>query len=214
MSYFYFDFTSPYSYLTWERLLQLNFPLESLTILPVVVGKIINDVGSIGPAGIKAKRNFLFQDCLRKSVKFDISIKSPSKLPFNPMDMLRFAISLGLENKEEMHKFITEAFRYGWRDGFDYEDFEKFRNYIIAHMSLSQERFEFHLNNKETRKILKENNSHATANGIFGVPSFVTNNKVFWGFEALPDFMNELEHKDLFDRKRDEYQNFINIVDN
>lgn len=214
MNSFYFDFTSPYSYLAWERLLQLKFPLESLVIRPVLVGKIINEVGGIGPAAISAKRNFLFQDCLRKSAKMQIKLTAPGTLPFNPMDMLRFAISLGTSNQALMHKYITSTFRYGWSLGNDFEDYENFKNYTLKELNISSEFFETHQSSRDARKVLKENISQAIADQVFGVPSFVVNRKVFWGLDTIEDFLLELESRDTFDAVNSEYKRFLNIIEN
>lgn len=200
--------------MTWERLLQLNFPLDTLVIKPVLVGKIISEVGSVGPASISAKRNFLFQDCLRKSVKYNIKLMAPAVLPFNPMDMLRFAISIEGSDKSLMHQYITSAFRYGWQLGKNYEDYEAFKIFILEHLNISSEFFEKHQSSKEARKELKENISHALSNQVFGVPSFVTNEKVFWGLDNVEDFLLELQSDDRYDTVHNEYKRFLNIVEN
>ena len=38
----------------------------------------------------------------------------------------------------------------------------------------------------EVKAQLKANTDEAIARGVFGVPTFAVDNKLFWGFDALP----------------------------
>ncbi len=211
MSRLYFDFTSPYSYLLWEKLIQLNFDFSLINITPVVVGKIISDVGSIGPAGIPAKRNFLFQDCIRKAHRAGIKFTAPVRLPFNPMDMLRIVCALESDQEKQI-SFITSAFRYGWRDGGDYEDFKKFKNSIVENSSIAEEEYENLINDRSARKKLKTNIQEAVNSQIFGVPSITHNGRVFWGYEAFEDYLLSVSGKDPLNENIQIYNKFIEIV--
>lgn len=201
----YFDFTSPYSYLLWERLLQLNFNFNGVSIKPVVVGKIISEVGGVGPAMIPAKRDYLFKDCLRKANELNLTIKAPSLLPFNPMEILRIACALQ-EKKDLQISFITWAFRYGWREGNNYEDFEKCQDYIVSKSELTREDYQEAQSLSQARKILKLNIEEALSQSVFGVPTFYDGSEIYWGLESLDYFLNKKD----FDRE--EFERFQKIV--
>lgn len=207
----YFDFTSPYSYLLWEKLLQVNFDFTETTMIPVVVGKIISDVGGVGPAGISVKRNYLFQDCIRKAYRHGIEFTSPGRLPFNPMDMLRFACALS-QNKTKQVNFITSAFRYGWRDGRDYEDFSTFKTWIMEDCGITEQEYENYNNDKDARRALKSNIQEAVKAQVFGVPTISYNEMIFWGLDSLEDFFNSQKGLDPVNEQKKIYERFIKIV--
>ncbi|OIQ16151.1 MAG: hypothetical protein BM556_15950 [Bacteriovorax sp. MedPE-SWde] len=179
---FYFDFTSPYSYLAWETLLRD----ESLVLnpIPVMVGKLISEAGSIGPGEVKPKREYLFKDCLRKASESDIVLRAPKSLPFNPMGVLRLAIAAE-QDRELQRKVITAVFRYGWREGSDFENYEGLRDFICKECDISVDQYSELDNEKSARKGLKSNIKQAVELGIFGVPTFKVGAETFWGLDSL-----------------------------
>ena len=46
---------------------------------------------------------------------------------------------------------------------------------------------------------LKKNTEDAIAKGIFGVPSFAVDDKLFWGLDALPMLRDYLQGDDWFE---------------
>lgn len=205
---FYFDFTSPYSYLAWESLLE-DKSIE-LNPIPVMVGKVISEVGSIGPGEVKPKREFLFKDCLRKAQKMGISLRAPATLPFNPLGLLRFIISLS-EDKELQSKAITSIFRYGWRDGKNYDDYEALKEFIIQDTGMSPEQYDEFDSNRLARKIIKSNISDAVGAGVFGVPSLKIEDEVFWGLDSLDDVRAKLNNNEIDINL--EFNRFVKILE-
>lgn len=190
---FYFDFTSPYSFLAWKRVNEL--PLE-IFMKPVMVGSIISMLGGVGPGAIKSKREYLFLDCLRKASTLGIEMTCPKSLPFNPLPYLRAAISLG-DRPKLQRDYINFVFEYGWLNGHDYEDSEFFYHRAEESLGLSQAELEEYESNKDSRKKLKLNIKEAVERGVFGVPSFLIKEKVFWGLDSIEFLMNEYQGKDI-----------------
>ena len=66
---YYFDFLSPYSYLSWQWIKENKKKLSEKKIefsfKPVTLSSIIGYYETKGPAQIETKRNYLFKDCLR-----------------------------------------------------------------------------------------------------------------------------------------------------
>ena len=66
---YYFDFLSPYSYLSWQWVKENKSALFGngfkFSFKPVVLSSIIGHFETKGPAQIETKRNYLFKDCLR-----------------------------------------------------------------------------------------------------------------------------------------------------
>jgi protein-disulfide isomerase len=50
----------------------------------------------------------------------------------------------------------------------------------------------------EVKNQLKNNTEQAIAQGVFGVPTFVVDDKLFWGLDALPMVRQYIEKNPLF----------------
>ena len=55
---------------------------------------------------------------------------------------------------------------------------------------------------KEARAELKGNIQEAIQQGVFGVPSMVMEDELFWGNDAIEDLFNFMNNKDLLDRNK------------
>ena len=51
----------------------------------------------------------------------------------------------------------------------------------------------------EVKNQLKSNTEEAIAKGVFGVPTFAIDDKLFWGLDALPMLRQYIEKNPLFD---------------
>jgi 2-hydroxychromene-2-carboxylate isomerase len=186
---FYFDFTSPYSYLAWKKIQNVDL---TFNIKPVMVGSIFSAVESTGPGEIKSKREYLFLDCLRKANKLGVELTAPKSLPFSPLPFLRAVISLDSE-PELQSKYITFVFEYGWKNGLDYQDLDYFYGKLKKELGIDAVRHEDLENNKESRRALKQNIKEAVSFGVFGVPSFVVGDALYWGLDSVEFLKNEIE---------------------
>ncbi len=185
---FYFDFTSPYSYLAWKRLRESNL---SVLCKPVMVGSIFSGIQSTGPGEIKSKREYLFLDCLRKARDIGVTMTSPKSLPFSPLPFLRAVISL--EDQSEIQaKYIDLTFEYGWKHGLDYSNTDNFYQYIEENLGIDKSQHEELENKKESRRTLKLNIKEAIAKGLFGVPSLFVENRLYWGLDSIQFLEKEL----------------------
>ena len=51
----------------------------------------------------------------------------------------------------------------------------------------------------DVKNQLKNNTERAIAKGVFGVPTFAIDDKLFWGLDALPMLRQYIEKDPLFD---------------
>jgi len=205
---YYFDFLSPYSYLSWqwirENKEQLVERRVQFSFKPVVLSSIIGHFDTKGPAQIETKRNYLFKDCLRFSKLKNIPFTTPEKLPFNSLYALRSSL---VENVgDDQFKVIDLFFKKGWAEG---KDIGNPDNLLIF---LEEEGFDGKqildkVNTKEMRKGLKANVKEALSKGVFGVPSFIIDKELFWGNDSIPFMESFLEENDFLDLNK--YETFL-----
>ncbi len=207
---FFFDLSSPYSYLAWISLMRRKEMLEEsglvLKPIPVPMGSLISAYETKGPAEIAPKREFLFREALRQATRLKIPINVPAKLPFNPLLLLRLSLVEVSEDNQEM--LITALFEGVWSDKIVMDDPEVVQDYLSQRFSSNflEEAFE-KASGAIARKALKENLKLALEKQAFGVPTYFYQDELFWGLDSLPSFFEKLAQKDLLDQEK--YKEFL-----
>ncbi len=103
-----------------------------------------------------------------------IAMDTPAVHPFNPLPLLRLAIACGPNRR------IVEAiFRHAWRGGADAVDPARLAA-LQAELAPARDPAA-----AEVKAELKANTDEAIARGVFGVPSFEVDGRLFWGLDAL-----------------------------
>ena len=173
---FYLDFISPYAYLAFEQLPQA---LEGLSYevqyRPILFAGLLKHHGQLGPAEIPGKREWTYRQVLWQAHVHGIPMQMPAAHPFNPLGLLRLAIACG------PNRYVCETlFRHVWRGGADAADAARLQ---AVQQQLAPARDPA---SDDVKNELKEATNAAIATGLFGVPTFAVDDKLFWGFDALP----------------------------
>lgn len=180
---FYLDFISPYAYLAFERLPQALQGLSySVSYQPVLFAGLLKHHGQLGPAEIAPKRDWTYRQVLWLAHTLSIPLRLPRSHPFNPLPLLRLAVACGAgERLGAPNRYVCETiFRHVWRGGGEAADAQRLA-------SLVQQLLPPHdMQGEEVKEQLKKNTEEAIAQGVFGVPAFVVDYKLFWGLDALP----------------------------
>ena len=177
---FYFDFISPYSYIAHKRILDLN-QRNNFNYKPILLGGLHN-LGNITPPAFNEKKmKNMKNDCNLVSKKFNIPFIWNDKFPINSLYLMRGYLSID-ENKK--YKFIDECFDAYWKNNIDISN-EKNLNQILDVIGLEKKKFFENIENNKTKESLKQLTNDAFEKDIFGAPTFVVNNKIFWGQDRL-----------------------------
>jgi len=185
----YFDFISPFSYLQLEVFGELPCALE-ITFRPVVFAGILNHLQHKGPAEIPGKRRFTYRHVQWLAKHHGIPLKFPPAHPFNPIRALRLAVALG--NRREV---IETIFRFIWREGRSTDAPADWRALTAALGAGNADQLIADLRVKDE---LRANGERAIAHGVFGVPTFVVDGEVFWGFDATGMVIDYLKDPQWF----------------
>lgn len=192
---FYFDFLSPFSYFAWLKLKEQK-DIE-IVFKPVSLGTLLNHWSIKGPGEVQPKREFLLKQCLRYSVKNNISFTTPKTHPFNSLYALRLALkSTSGDLQNEVIKTLWLA---GWKDRIDMGEPDELIRVLKENNLPADELYEKSFS-KEARAELKSNIQEALSFGVFGVPSMVVDKELFWGNDALEDVFQYLSGVDKLDR--------------
>lgn len=185
----YFDFISPYAYLQCARFPVL--PADTrLRIKPVLFGVLLDNSGTLGPAEIPGKREFTFRQALWLAGRHGVKLKVPPRHPFNPLSVLRLAVSLDapLDTVKRMYEFI-------WAEGRDPSDPKEFAA-LAAEMGIADA--DARIADPQVKAGLKANTDAAIAAGVWGVPTFVVDGICFWGFDSGAMLLDYLANPSIF----------------
>lgn len=173
---FYLDFISPYAYLAFEELPRaLQGCSHSVEYRPVLFAGLLKHHGQLGPAEIAGKREWTYRQVTWLAHAHGIQMQMPAAHPFNPLGLLRLALACG------PNRYVCEAiFRHVWRGGGDAADPQRLQ---ALQQELAPARDPA---SDDVKDALKQASADAIARGLFGVPTFAVDDKLFWGFDALP----------------------------
>jgi len=185
---FYFDFISPYSYLAHKKIKILK---EKKNIIfnykPILVGGLHNLQGITAPNFIKAKLKHMISDCNLITKKNNFTFKWNSKFPINSLNIMRGYLFINNETKDLYLDVIFDAY---WKDDLDTSN-EKILETLLKKCEISTNEFFDGIKDPKIKDKLKDNTQGAHDNEIFGAPSFVVNNKIFWGQDRLEYALDE-----------------------
>ena len=185
---FYFDFISPYSYLAHKKIKALK---EKKNIIfnykPILVGGLHNLQGITAPAFIKPKLKHMMSDCDLIAKKNKSTFIWNSKFPINSLNIMRGYLFINDETKDLYLNVIFEAY---WKDDLDTSN-EKILETLIKKCKINSNDFFNGIKDPKIKDRLKDVTQEAHNNEIFGAPSFVVNNKIFWGQDRLEFALDE-----------------------
>jgi len=186
---FYFDVISPYSYIAHKKIQKIK---ENKKIIfnykPILLGGLHNLAGINAPAFNKYKIKNLQSDCELVSKKNDISFNWNLKFPINSLSIMRGYLAVNDDQKEDYLNIFFNAY---WRDNLDLsteKEFSKLLNVLNVEKSIFFEK----IKQQSIKDDLKKFTSDAFAKEVFGAPTFIVNNKIFWGQDRLEYALEEL----------------------
>jgi len=173
---FWFDPISPFAYLAFEHLPQaLEGCSYAVEYRPVLFAGLLAHWGQKGPAEIEPKRAWTFRHVAWWAHQHGIAIDTPAQHPFNPLPLLRLAMACGPNRR-----VVEAVMRHVWIGGADAID--PARVAALAH-ALAPARDPASV---EVKEELRAATDEAITRGVFGVPTFELDGRLFWGVDALP----------------------------
>ena len=185
---FYFDFISPYSYLAHKKI-QIIKKEKNIVFnyRPILVGGLHNLQGITAPAFIKPKLKHMISDCdlIAKKDKFDFIWNS--KFPINSLNIMRGYFDVNSSNKDQ---YVEVMFNAYWRDNLDISK-EEILIPLLEQCKIDKDIFFKTIKDPIIKEKLKEATKNAHEKEIFGAPTFIVNNKIFWGQDRLEFALDE-----------------------
>lgn len=177
----YFDFISPFAYLVSQSLHHLPDDVE-LQPRPILFAGLLKHWETKGPAEIPTMRRYTFRHIRWLADNHSIALTLPPMHPFNPLKLLRLCIAL-----ENSDRVVQRLFRFVWSEGKSSDSPEQWQS-LADELGVGD--IDTLIGNQSIKDQLSDNTRLAIQRGIFGVPTFVVDEEIFWGFDAI-EFLND-----------------------
>ena len=182
---FYFDFISPYSFLAYKKIKLLKD--ININYKPILLGGLHKLGGITAPAFNERKMKNMKNDCEIIAKKNNIEFNWNSKFPINSLTLMRGYIAINEKFKKEYFDICFDAY---WKDNIDIS-LEKNLNGILDKCKINKDIFFNKIKDQKIKDELKKLTNQAFQKDIFGAPTFIVNNKLFWGQDRLDYALDE-----------------------
>ena len=185
---FYFDFISPYSFIAHKKIEKIRKKKNiNINYKPILLGGLHNLGGITAPAFNERKMKNMKNDCVLISLKNDIDFIWNSKFPINSLYLMRGYLAIDEKVKKN---FFNRCFDAYWKENIDIS-LEKNVINILNSCGLNKNVYFEDIKKQEIKDKLKNYTNNAFQKDIFGAPTFVVNNKIFWGQDRLEYALDE-----------------------
>lgn len=173
---FFFDITSPYSYLAATQIGAIG----QRTGLPVVwrpflLGGVFRAVGNQPPAALAARAPYLLTDLHRWARHYEVPFAFPSVFPMNTLLTQRALTAIPQAGRQEAALLLFKAY---WVDNHDLT-----RPEVVA--SIVGERPAMAAVDPDIKDQLRATTSEAIERGAFGAPTIFVGEEMFFGNDRL-----------------------------
>ena len=173
---FWFDPVSPFAYLAFEHLPQaLEGCNYAVDYRPVLFAGLLAHWGQLGPAEIEPKRAWTYRHVAWQAHQLGATLDMPASHPFNPLPLLRLALACGPNRR-----VVEAVMRHVWVGGAEATDAARLAA-LTARLAPARDPA-----SAEVKAELRAATDEAITRGVFGVPTFELDGRLFWGLDAVP----------------------------
>ena len=194
---FYFDYLSSNAYLAWTQLPNLSsrFGVE-VEPIPVLFAGLLEAHGQLGPAEVIPKAIWMAKNNLRKASLLGLTLKPPRHHPWNPLLSLRISSS-PLPDRQR-RALIDALFQAVWVRGLHVSE-PAVVAALATEVGLDGPGLVEAAQQPEAKARLRAQTDAAIAAGVFGVPTMIVEDELFWGYDDWPYLELFLAGKDPLD---------------
>ena len=190
---FYFDFSSPYSYIAseWIEALAARHG-RTVHWKAILLGATFQAAELKSPVSYPIKREYSFHDFERSARFAGVPLKNPEKFPISTQNAARvFWWLQGRSNTTASH-WARHCLRAYFARGVDLSGAASLKE-LAVEFGLDAVEAEAIWNAPEWKARLKSANDAAIAAGVFGAPFFMIDGEPFWGNDRRAQIERWLE---------------------
>jgi 2-hydroxychromene-2-carboxylate isomerase len=183
---FYFDFSSPYSYIAseWIEALAARHA-RTVRWHAILLGVTFQAAELKSPVAHPIKREYSFRDFERSARFAGVPLVNPEKFPIPTQNAARVFCWLDAGDSARATGWARHCLRAYFARGVDLSDAAALKA-LAADFGLDANEAEAVWNDPRWKLRLKSVNEAAIAAGVFGAPFFVIDGEPFWGNDRRP----------------------------
>jgi 2-hydroxychromene-2-carboxylate isomerase len=190
---FYFDFSSPYSYIAaeWIDALAARHG-RSVTWHAILLGATFHAAELKSPVSYPLKREYSLRDFERSARFAGVPMKIPARFPIPTQNAARVFWWLNGDDRMRAREWARHCMRSYFTDAVDLSDAASLKR-LASGFGLDADAAEAAWNDPAWKLALKGANEAAIARGVFGAPFFIVDGEPFWGHDRRAQLERWLE---------------------
>lgn len=190
---FYFDFTSPYSYLASEKIDALAAKFgRKVQWRPVLLGAIFKALGTVSLVRQPCMADYSIKDFARSARFLDVPYSHPETFPVSSVAPSRAYYWLHGRDCAQARRFAHAVFRAYFVTGCDIADTAVVQDLALK-VGADGTALLAGMSDAAIKDRLRAETEVAVAAGMFGAPWIVVDGESFWGADRLPQVERWLE---------------------
>ena len=187
---FYFSIGSTYTYLTVTRILDVEKKHQiKFNWKPFSVRVIMKEMDNIPfPKDKINKVNYMWRDIERRAEGYGFFAKTPVPYPLSEFDLANQIAILGLD-KGWGTDYIRLTYKKWFQEGKE-PAIDPSISEICKELGLNKNEIVSEAKSEIFEKKYISNTDSARENKVFGSPSFIVENEIFWGDDRMEDAIN------------------------
>lgn len=190
---FWFDFASPYAYLSAQRIEALA-AADNVRVVyrPMLLGPVFQAIHGVAEtpfARNPARMNWMRVDVPRQAKKYGVPFAWPPVFP--KPSLLGTRVALLGEDAPWVGAFVRGLFRASFVEGADIAS-EAIVRRVLGPLVPDADELLRATQLQTTKDALRARGTEALERGIFGAPTFFANDAFFWGDDRLDDALAAL----------------------
>ncbi len=185
---FWFSIGSTYTYLSVNRILEIE-KKENIKIdwKPFSVRKIMMDMDNIPftPPSKKIKSDYMWRDIERRAQFYGFKVNVPAPYPLTQFDLANQIAILGMEEGWGVD-YVILTYKRWFQEGKEPATQPNLSE-ILKILNLNVEEIINQSNQEKVKSLYEKNTEQAYNKGVFGSPTFIYDNEIFWGDDRLED---------------------------
>lgn len=190
---FYFDFTSPYSYLASEKIDAIAEKYgRQVQWRPVLLGAIFKALGTVSLVKQPGMADYSARDFARSARFMDVPYVQPDTFPVSTVAAARAYYWLHGQDCALARRFAHAVFRAYFAAGRDISDVAVVLE-LGTKVGADGTALEAGMQDPAIKDRLRVENETVLALGAFGAPWMIVDGEPFWGADRLPQLERWLE---------------------
>ena len=184
---FYFSIGSTYTYLSVTRIVEVEKKNQiKFNWKPFSVRAIMKEMNNIPfPKDKINKVNYMWRDIERRAESYGFFAKTPVPYPLSEFDLANQIAILGISEGWGID-YVRSTYKKWFQEGKE-PAIDPSISEICKELNLNKEDIISKAKTGEIEQKYLNNTDEARKSKIFGSPSFIVNNEIFWGDDRMED---------------------------